>query len=155
MNIFEYNYLIWFLVGLIFFILELSAPGFIVFFFGLGSWIVAVVLGLFKLNLNLNEQIILFILSSVFLLIILRKYLKDIFYGGQSVESSEKKSISENINAIVSKKIKPNEFGEIKFKGTFYKAKSNETIDIGVTVEVINYEKTNNNFLEVKKIKGD
>ena len=153
MNIFEYNYLIWFLIGLAFFILELSAPGFIVFFFGLGSWIVAIVLGLFKMNLNLNEQIILFILSSIFLLIILRKYLKDIFYGEQTIGNFEKNSNNENINAIVSKKIKPNEFGEIKFKGTFYKAKSDETIDIGVTVEVVNFKKTNNNFLEVKKIK--
>lgn len=155
MNVFEYNYLIWFLIGLAFFVLELSAPGFIVFFFGLGSWIVAIVLGLFKINLNINEQIILFILSAIFLLIILRKYLKDIFYGGQTVGNIEKNTVDENINAVVSKKIKPNELGEIKFKGTFYQAKSHETIDIGVTVEVENYEKTKNNILEVKKIKGD
>ena len=114
MNIFEYTYLIWFFIGLGFFVLEISAPGFIVFFFGLGSWIVAITLGLLKINLNLNEQIILFIVTSLISLILLRAYLKNIFYGDQRIRNFKKDTDNENMHAIVSKTIKANEFGEIE-----------------------------------------
>ena len=32
-------YLIWFLIGMAFFIFELLSPAFILFFFGLGAWV--------------------------------------------------------------------------------------------------------------------
>ena len=152
MNIFEYTYLIWFFIGLGFFVLEISAPGFIVFFFGLGSWIVAITLGLLKINLNLNEQIILFVVTSLISLILLRAYLKNIFYGDQRIRNFKKDTDNENMHAIVSKTIKANEFGEIKFKGTFYQAKSNATIKEGTSVRVLNSEDKETNFYKVEKI---
>jgi len=62
--------LIWFLVGLLLLLLEFAAPGLIVFFFGLGACIVAVVCLL--TDITLNTQLIIFIVSSFLFLLILR-----------------------------------------------------------------------------------
>ena len=56
--------------------------------------------------------------------------------------------------ARISKSIKPGEFGEIKFKGTFYKAKS-DNLDVeleeGESVTVIKQGDEQGSFYLVKK----
>ena len=79
------TYLIWFLIGLGFLLLEMTMPSFIIFFFGLGALNVSVITGLVNDNLSFNTQIIIFICSSIFYLLILRNRLKNIFFGSQTV----------------------------------------------------------------------
>ena len=109
-------YLIWFLIGAFFLIIEFMMPVFIMFFFAIGSLIVAITTALFP-DLSMNFQIILFAVSSVVSLVLLRNYLKDIFKGNEYKEDSNE--VNDNV-AVVSKAIKLNSFGEIKYKGTFY-----------------------------------
>ena len=153
MNIFDYTYLIWFFIGLGFFILEMTSPAFVLFFFGVGSWIVSITLGLLEIDIDLNKQIMLFITSSLASLLLLRKYLKSIFYGEQNIQSFNNNKIDNNTYATVTKDIKPNEFGEIKFKGTFYQAQSNSLIRSGESVKVINSDNKETNYYKVEKIK--
>ena len=106
-------YLIWFLIGIGFLIAEFIMPAFIMFFFAIGAVIVSIVTACF--DLSINSQIILFALSSVISLLLLRNYMKNIFKG--NVSKGEDKyfdnSIDSNKNiAIVSKTIEPNRFGE-------------------------------------------
>ena len=147
-------YLIWFLIGIAFFIIEMSMPTFILFFFGIGAWIVSITLGLFYPSISLNQQIILFTSSSIISLLFFRNYLKNIFLGGQTKRDFEN-SKSENNNkiAIVTKTIKPKEFGEIKYKGTYYKSTSNTEITKGENVEVIDKGDIQGSYYNVKKIK--
>ena len=71
-------YLIWFLVGLPFFIAEMAIPGFILFFFGIGAWFVSIVTAIFP-EISFNKQILLFSISSIGSLVLLRSYLKSVF----------------------------------------------------------------------------
>ena len=131
-------YLIWFLIGLPFFIAEMAIPGFILFFFGLGAWVVAIVSAIFP-NISFNQQILLFSISSIGSLVLLRNYLKSVFLGVQNEGNDSYGPLKEGDNmAVVTKDIKEGSYGEIKFKGTFYKAKSNEDINVDENVKVLN-----------------
>ena len=62
-------------------------------------------------------------------------------------------SIDSNKNiAIVSKTIEPNSFGEIKYKGTFYKAQSEDSIDKGKKVKIVSKGDEQASFFTVKEI---
>ena len=146
-------YLIWFLIGIGFLIAEFILPTFIMFFFAIGAVIVSIVTACF--DLSINSQIILFALSSVISLVLLRNYMKNIFKGDESKGKDKyfDNSIDSNKNiAIVSKTIQPNNFGEIKYKGTFYKAQSENSIDEGKTVKVVSKGDEQGSFFTVEEI---
>ena len=144
-------YLIWFLVGLPFFIAEMAVPGFILFFFGVGAWIVSLATAIFP-DMSLNKQIVLFSISSLGSLLLLRNYLKSIFLGVQNEGNDSYDPLSDGDNlAVVSKAIKSGGYGEIKFKGTFYKAKSDEDIKVDQDVKVVKKGDQQGTFYIVKK----
>ena len=151
-------YFIWFLIGVGFLIAEFIIPTFIMFFFAIGAVIVSIVTACF--DLSINSQIILFALSSVISLVLLRNYMKNIFKGKESIGEDKFSSrvwtsyfdnANENI-AIVSKAIDSNSFGEIKYKGTFYKAHSEIAIDEGEKVKVIKRGDEQGSFFIVETI---
>ena len=145
------TYLIWFLVGVCFLIAEFTMPTFIMFFFALGAGIVSIVSVYY--NLSINSQIILFALSSVLSLLLLRNYMKNIFKGIESEDKDFDDSLDSNKKiAIVSKAIKPNRLGEIKYKGTFYKAQSDNSIDEGGNVKIVNKGDQQGSFYIVEEI---
>ncbi len=76
--------LIWFLIGLLLLLAEFMIPGLIVFFFGVGAWIVAVCC--LATDITLNVQLLIFIISSMLLLVLLRSWVKGIFTGYASLE---------------------------------------------------------------------
>ena len=146
-------YLIWFLIGIGFLIAEFIMPTFVMFFFAIGAIIVSIVSSCF--NLSINSQIMLFALSSVISLVLLRNYMKNIFKGNESIGEDKyfDNSIDSNKNiGIVSKNIEPDSFGEIKYKGTFYKAQSISSIAEGRKVRVVSKEDEESSFLEVEEI---
>ena len=122
-------YFAWFLLGIALLIGELALPGFILAFFGLGAFIVSLVLYFYS-ELSLNHQVLLFISSSLILLFSLRSYIEEIFTGQQRIDQDEyfgndqfKKDAKESFGVVVGE-IPSEGFGEIKYRGTFYKAKS-------------------------------
>ena len=146
-------YLIWFLIGIGFLIAEFIIPTFIMFFFAIGAVIVSIVTACF--DLSIDSQIILFALSSIISLVLLRNYMKNIFKGDESKGKDKyfDNSIDSNNNiAIVSKTIQPNNFGEIKYKGTFYKAQSENAIDEGKKVKVVSKGDEQGSFFTVEEI---
>ena len=71
--------LIWFIIGLVLLLLEFTAPGLILFFFGVGAWVVSIICFFFGIAINL--QLLIFLSSSILLLLLLRKRLKgDLFW---------------------------------------------------------------------------
>ena len=147
-------YLIWFLIGVGFLVLEMLSPAFILFFFGIGAWLTSLVTAFFP-DLSFNQQIIIFSISSLLLLLLLRNYMKNIFYGSQNQGNDQYNH--QNVNdasAIITKAIPKEGFGEIKFKGTFYKAKSedpNIEITIGENVTVVKKGNDTGSFYIIKK----
>lgn len=146
-------YLIWFLIGTSFLIAEFLMPTFIMFFFAIGAIIVSAITACYDLSINL--QIILFALFSVTSLVLLRNYMTNIFKGkefkGKDKDSDNSIDLNKDI-AIVSKTIKLNSFGEIKYKGTFYKAQSESSIDEGKKVRVVSKGDDQGSFFTVEEL---
>jgi membrane protein implicated in regulation of membrane protease activity len=129
--------LIWFLIGLALLLLEFALPGLIVFFFGVGACIVAVVC-LF-VDISINAQLLIFIIASVSSLLLLRKWLTGIFRGHITSKQNIKVNLEEFVGqrAVVVKKITPKLPGKIEFRGTRWEALADQDIDKGAVVEII------------------
>ena len=138
---------IWFLVGVVLLLLELAIPGLIVFFFGFGAWVVALCLVLF--DMSLTWQLLIFVITSVVSLLLLRRFLKDKFF---KQDDSNKASLEEEFigkTAIAETNLKPGISGKVSFKGTQWSATSDDTIAKGEQVKITDRDSIN---LKVKKI---
>jgi len=140
----------WFLIGVGFMLLEFIIPGFIIFFFGAGAWIAALITALGISDLNV--QLLVFLISSILLLVFLRRSVKRYFEGKVS-----KKDISDDLiesvkgeKAVVVNDISPNKIGgKVEFHGTHWNAEADEEIKKGEVVEILERK---NLVLKVRKI---
>ncbi|MCX7832705.1 MAG: NfeD family protein [Ignavibacteria bacterium] len=143
--------LVWFIAGIIFFLLELAIPGFVIFFFGLGAWITAIVT-LFGVN-DINIQLAVFLGSSLLTLILFRKEGRKIFEGKVKIMNNADDEILENFKgqkAKVVKEIIPGDIpGKVEFRGTLWNAVSDEKIEQDEVVEIIQRD---NITLKVKRV---
>ena len=141
--------IIWFVVGVVLLIMEFTVPGLIIFFFGVGACIVSGVC--FLTDISLNAQLIIFIVSSVVLLLCLRKWLKAIFIGHVKAKQNMREDLSDFVGqkAVVISKIRPKLGGKVEFHGTNWDADADEEIAAGVAVEVMGKE---NLTLKVKAL---
>lgn len=143
--------LIWFLVGVAFLIAELIMPAFILIFFTAGCWVVAIAAWLF--DIELTNQILLFLFASLILLFSLRKYSLKIFKGQTHNDIDDHYTDSKiGKTAIVTKKIMPNRPGEIKLMGSFWRAAANEAIEEGISVLVEKKESEDGLTFKVKPV---
>lgn len=130
--------LIWFLVGLLLMLLEFVVPGFIIFFFGVGAWIVALIC-LFT-GISINTQLIVFLITSILLLLLLRKSMSRVFVGYKKYGKPSDDDRSEFVGkrAVVVRKIDPAAGGKIELHGTSWSAESEtgEFIEEGTVVEI-------------------
>ena len=133
--------LFWFLLGLLFFLLELIIPGFVIFFFGFGAWIASLVC--LVANPGLDLQIIIFSLTSVVSLILLRKMFTKKFFkqGGSSPEILDDEFIGKEATAI--ENIPKGSRGRIEFKGAPWTASSDEDIKSGQSVIITEKDSIN------------
>ena len=140
---------IWFLVGVVLLIMEFAVPGLIVFFFGVGAWIVALVC--YLTDISLNAQLLIFIASSILCLLCLRKWLKAIFIGHVKAKQDMREDLSDFVGqkAVVISKITPSQGGKVEFHGTNWEAESDEEIAAGVVVKITGKE---NLTLKVKTL---
>jgi membrane protein implicated in regulation of membrane protease activity len=129
--------LIWFLVGLVLLLMEFALPGLIIFFFGVGAWIVALVC--LVTDVSLNIQLLIFIVASVLSLVCLRKWLKAIFLGHTKGLQDMTQELSEFIGerAMVREKITPHVAGKVELHGTDWMARAEQDIEVGAPVEVV------------------
>lgn len=139
--------LVWFCIGFVFFVLEFLIPGFIVFFFGIGAWVVAFT-SLF-VELSLNAQIILFIGSSLVTVLLLRNWMKRKL-DGENVNSQKLEDEFLGKRALAETAILPGVDGKVEFKGTSWDAKSEDVIAAGEHVVIT---ETRSILLIVKSIK--
>ena len=129
--------LIWFLVGLALLILEFAMPGLIIFFFGVGACVVAIVC--LVTEISINVQLIIFIGASVLSLLLLRKWLKGVFLGHTVSKQDLKENLEEFVGqkAVVKERIVPKAGGKVEFHGTNWTAQADQEIAEGAVVEII------------------
>lgn len=146
MDIFLHAAVIWFIIGFVLFLLEFVIPGLILFFFATGAWIVAILTLFF--DLSINFQLIIFVISSIITIVLLRNWVKKLIYGkNHSRELLEDEFIGKTARAVSA--ISPGENGKIEFKGTSWPAASEDTIESGENVTIVGNESI---LLIVKKI---
>jgi membrane protein implicated in regulation of membrane protease activity len=125
---------IWFGLGLACFLFEFMLPGFILFFFGVGAWIVAL-LTLF-LDVSINVQILLFLASSVLTVLLFRNWLKQKFgMNEQTPQLLENEFVGKIARAETV--IAPGLRGKVEFKGASWDASSVDTIAVGESVIIV------------------
>lgn len=131
--------------------MEFLIPGFIIFFFGIGAIITAILSWVGILN-SLDLQIIVFIVASILTLVLFRNKGKKYFRGNVN-KSLVENSITDDIigeKAIVREEINPSKLtGKIEVHGTLWNANAGEIIMTGETVEITGYKDLT---LMVKKV---
>lgn len=131
--------LIWFIIGVALFILELLAPALIVMFFAIAAWLVAL-LALLGVN-NLNTQILIFAFSSVLLMLTLRRYAKKWFKGESNNEMEGVSGEFIGKDVVVKKAIPGGAgMGTVELKGANWNAICSEPVEKDAIVQVINRE---------------
>jgi inner membrane protein len=134
-SLFSRPELIWFILGLGLFLLELFMPGFIIFFFGMGAWITALVclIG----NPGINVQIIIFAVSSGLLLVALRRIIQKKFLNSKSSRSDSVEDEFTGKEGLAKVDFGGIKHGKIEFKGTTWTAESSSEIKEGQRVIII------------------
>jgi len=137
-NIFSRPEIFWFILGLGLFILELIMPGFIIFFFGLGAWITALVclIG----HPGTNQQIIIFAITSSILLLALRRIIQKKFLNSINTKSEDVEDEFTGKEAIATTDFGGIKNGKVEFKGTTWTAESAAEIKEGQRVNIIEKE---------------
>lgn len=141
--------LIWFVVGFVLLMLEFALPGLIIFFFGVGAWIAALVC--WVAHVSFNVQMAIFLVASVLSLVVLRNWLKGIFYGHientQELTEEMKEFVGECAQVVEAIGIKKH--GKVEIHGTRWAAQADQDIAEGDTVTVLSKD---NLTLTVKPI---
>lgn len=129
---------IWALLGIAFLIIEFFFPGFVFFFFGLGAFLSSVFCLLLP-QLSMSLQLIVFITGSLFFLLCLRKWVKNVFTG--FFDSNESMPLNKDSyigdTGVVAKPIQPGITGKIEFHGSLWPAVANEKLEKGEPVRII------------------
>jgi len=131
-SIFSRPELIWFIVGLILFLLELVLPGFVIFFFAVGAWVTALVC--LVANPGINLQVIVFAVTSVLSLLALRKMIQKRFFFSKDNLSESVEDEFTGKEAVALTDFKAGINGKVDFKGTSWNAESEKNIREGQTV---------------------
>ena len=127
--------LIWFLAGIVFLGLELLLPGLVVFFFGVGAWCTALVI--YCLPMELANQLLLFLSTSLVALALLRSTLKKVFLGRTGEVDAMDAKIPGGAVGVVIEDIIPPSAGKIKYGGSFWQAVADVPIKKGTVVKVL------------------
>jgi len=147
-SIFSRPELVWFLIGLVLFLLELVVPGFVIFFFGVGAWITALVclIG----NPGANLQIIIFAVTSVLSLLLLRRLIQNKFFYGSNDDARKVEDEFTGKEGIALTDFSAGKKGKVEFKGTTWTAESDKEIKEGQSV-IIKKKDSFNLIVEPKK----
>lgn len=127
--------LAWFIFGFVLFLLELAAPGFFVFFFGLGAWLVSLLLPF--VELEHTAQLSIFIVSSVVFLTLFRSRLHNLMNSKTDAASAQVEEEFVGKRASVITSIDSLHPGRVVINGVEWSARSDAPIAEGAVVEVV------------------
>jgi membrane protein implicated in regulation of membrane protease activity len=144
---------LWTLAGILLVFVELIYPHFVLAFFGGGALITALTTAI-GLTSSLSAQLAVFIVSSLLLLFLLRRYLKKTLTGNMK-DTDDAQAFNLDIGKIVPvvRAIDPHHgHGKVRYQGTQWDAAADEFIAEGESVRIIGGR---NLTLKVEKIKKE
>jgi membrane protein implicated in regulation of membrane protease activity len=124
---------IWAAIGLVLIITELVVPTFFIIFLGIGALIVAVTT-FTGLSEGLNTQLLIFALSSILLMLLLRSRLK------KRISAKEMEPEYMGKLATVTETILPGREGKVSYSGSVWPAVADSEIPKDSTVTIIGRE---------------
>jgi len=148
--------IVWSVLGLIFIFIEFFIPGLVIVFFGVGALITAVATWS-GLTPSLPLQLLIFIVSSVLFLVLLRKYVKRTFLG-KTLGEEDGRNFNIEIGKIVPviESIQPGKVGgKVRYQGTNWSARAPERIEPGESVKITGCENITLMVEKVKKIEEE
>ena len=122
--------LFWFLLGFLLLIAEFALPGIIIMFFGIGAWITALTTWL-GLTPSMASQNLVFAVSSVLLLFVLRHRFKKAFVGDTTTDTIEDEFTGKEARALT---LIDDGQGKLELKGAEWNARSTAAINAGTWV---------------------
>ena len=120
-------WLIWTIVGGVFILSQLVIPGLITIFIGLA----AVLTGLaIKFNYadSLTSVLTIFIVSTLFFLIVIRTFFLRFYKGDTTVHNVDEQDEVKGSIVVVDEDIEPYKDGRIHFRGTTWQARSDSAL---------------------------
>ncbi|MGE4264455.1 MAG: NfeD family protein [Desulfovibrio sp.] len=147
-------HVIWFLAGAVFLLAEMALPGFVLLFFALGAF--AASLAAYALGLGVGGQFVVFIAASLAGLALLRRMFLRVFRGRTHSEAGgdaepDFGDVGAGKPAVATRAMGPGKPGEIKFRGSFWRAESEETIGEGEDVVIVGQAKNDTGAYLVRR----
>ncbi len=136
--------------GALLMLLELLAPGFVIFFFGLSAASVGLCRFAFAQAFDATWQIASFSLFSVFYLAVLRRWLKNVFMGTKASSSGDFENQYVGRVGRVTGAISPPLAGRVMIGDAEWTAEADTPVPEGADVKVISQ---NNITMKVEEIK--
>ena len=149
-------HVLWFLAGVALLLAELMLPGFVLLFFALGAF--AAALAAFALNLGAGAQFVVFLAASLAGLALLRRMFLRVFRGrtrAAEEDAAGLEDIGAGKTAVATRAMGPGLQGEIKFRGSFWRAESLDSIGEGESVVIIGLAKNDSGAYEVRPARAD
>ncbi len=127
---------LWLIIGIVFMIMEMFLPGFVIGFFGIGA-VITCLTSLIGLTPNFTSQMITFSVLSVLLLILFHKVIKKKIIKKDSDDTT-------NFNIQIGKIVPVTEFidpeeglGKVRYQGALWSARSEDKIAPGENARVV------------------
>lgn len=116
---------------------EFATPGVILVFIGLGAWVTSFAAWLGWVSTT-GAQVAVFSISSLILLLALRRFFKAWFLGFSN-EAGVPGALDEfhGKSVLVLRAISPGQNGKVEFKGAPWNASAEESFEAGATVRIL------------------
>lgn len=141
--------LIWFFVGIGFFVCELFFPTLVVIFFGFGAWAAALAS---LLGSTLGVELAIFTVVSLASLVLLRTRIKSIFKGRAERSTATLEHAMAGRQGTVTRAIQPGIEGEISAGGSYWRAVAQTPLAVGAVVRVLHADPENALVLHVESV---
>lgn len=126
---------LWMYAGMALMLMELAVPGFVIFFFGLAAMTVGLGRFAFGEAFTLDRQLAAFSVLSIVYLVLLRRWLKNIFTGDKADAVLDDEYVGRRGKVV--QNIEPSCPGRIVIGETEWTAVADCPISAGVDVEVV------------------
>ena len=128
---------LWLYAGAFLMLMELLAPGFVIFFFGLSAATVGLFRAVIGEAFSPTWQMVAFSVFSILYLVVLRRWLKKTFSG--SVESASTDFSNEYVGRVgkVTEAIRPPLTGRVMLGDSEWTAASDRPVEAGANVKVV------------------
>lgn len=133
---------IWASMGAILIILEFIIPGGIVVFLGVASLFVAALVH-FEVITTLTSALILWFMSSIFLMLFLRSFFMKYFEGDSYINNVDEDDQMIGSVVVISEDIFPYKEGRVRFRNSTWIARSEEELKTGDSAKIIGREGNN------------